>query len=79
MQSFFKRRLLTLFTAFYKFGELSSDELSKRTVVEPESSCKGFHALGCRGIEVQSLLVFLHTVRCHYSAVFRLSHSETGV
>ena len=62
-----------------QFGEVSSDELAKGAVVEAESPCQRFYALGGRGVDVHGFPVFPHAVRSHYSAVLRLFHPQTRV
>ncbi len=64
---------------FYRLGEVSSDELAERAVVEPEPPCQRLDAFGGRGVQAEGLAVFLHAVMCHHLAVVRPDHTQPGV
>lgn len=53
------------------FGELSSDELSERAVVEAEPTRQRFYALGRRGVQVQGFGIFPHAVLRHHAPFVR--------
>ena len=57
---------------FDQFGEIPSDELPERAVVEPEPPGQRLHAFGCRAVQVHGLAVFLHAAAGHRSRGGRL-------
>ena len=60
---------------FDQFGEIPSDELPERAVVEPEPPGQRLHAFGCRAVQVHGLAVFLHAAAGHRAARIRPDHS----
>lgn len=64
---------------FDQFGEIPSDELPERAVVEPEPPGQRLHAFGCRAVQVHGLAVFLHAAAGHRAARIRPDHSLPGI
>ena len=83
----YESRLFILFSFFLddfvvlfdQFGEIPSDELPERAVVEPEPPGQRLDAFGGRGVQAEGLAVFLRAVMCHDLTVVRPDHTQPGV
>ena len=64
---------------FDQFGEIPSDELPERAVVEPEPPGQRLHAYGSRAVQVKGLAQFLNAAAGHRAARIRPDHSLPGI